>query len=35
MTIKDWIDAINSTIANVISIVAVIVAIRRKPRHKK
>lgn len=34
MNAKDWIDAINGLIANIIAIAALVVAIR-KPRHKK
>ncbi|KOA51677.1 hypothetical protein BAAM0483_01530 [Bifidobacterium animalis subsp. animalis MCC 0483] len=35
MNAKDWIDAINGLIANIIAVAALVVAIRRKPRHKK
>lgn len=35
MGINDWLDFINGAVANVIALAALIVAIRRKPRHKK
>lgn len=35
MGINDWLDFINGTVGNAIALAALIVAIRRKPRHKK
>ena len=35
MSTKDWVDVINSTIANIIALVLLIWTIRRRPRHKK
>lgn len=35
MNPKDWFDAINGIIANVLAATAIIIAIRRRPKHKK
>lgn len=35
MNEKDWFDVINDVIANVLALIAIIIAIRRRPRHKK
>ena len=34
MNPKDWFDVINGIIANVLAAIAIIIAIRRRPKHK-
>lgn len=35
MSPKDWFDVINGIIANILAVIAIIIAIRRRPKHKK
>lgn len=35
MNPKDWFDVTNGIIANILAVIAIIIAIRRRPKHKK